>query len=317
MLRAMNRRAMFVAAALLCANFAVGCATSAQGQLASSERRYRVRVQRRVAVGARFRVEGRGEIRRRTETIDSFRRRVGGDEELLTAEFAGEATVRALNDEGYVSSIEVVVRRAVADNGERSSPYLEAGSTITITTARGAEPRVERDGASVDPIVVQFLSLAYDLGNLYGYPASFFGPGRRRAVGERWPVPALSGVTVATGEATLVREDGTRETVTLPSTTSTESTAEATLVRLLRVDGVSCIEVQSTLRTTMPANSNVEAQQTNEWTMTLPRSRRRPPLGMATRNTIDSWTGGVVDGRPVREHMLGERTTIVRFSEIP
>ncbi|MBL8683446.1 MAG: hypothetical protein JNK05_30030 [Myxococcales bacterium] len=314
----MNRRDLF--AALLCvslATLAPACATSAQGQQASSAQTYRIRVRRTVAVGDRFRVEGRGESRRRTEVTDSFRRRVGGEEEMSSAEFAGEATVRAVDDEGYVTGVAVVVRRAVADNGERSWTFLEPGSTITIDSSRGdVDPRVEQEGAAIDASAMQFLSLAYDLRSLYGVRASMFGPSGRRAIGERWPVPALSAVTVASGEATITLEDGTQQTVRLPTTTSTASSAEATLVRLANIDGVNCFEVRTTLRSEVPTDSGVRGSQTNEWTMFLPRARRRRPLGMSVRNTVDAQSGGMIDGRPVRERMIAERTTTVRFAEL-
>jgi hypothetical protein len=316
---AMNRRAPIATCVLLSVHALVGCATSAQALRPSAGRTYRVRVRRPVAVGFRYRVEGRGEVRHQSETIDSFGRRSQGEEELSSAEFAGDVTVRALDAEGYVSSVAIEVRRAVADDSERSWSFLAPGTTITIRPGAGDDaPRVEQEGSALDPSAMRYLTLAYDLRNLYGFREEFFGAAGRRAVGDRWPVPALSMVTVATTEATVTREDGTRETIRLPPTASRNaSSAEATLERVTRVDGVTCIEVRTALRVDARGPEGVTAQQTHEWSMLLPRSRRRPPLGMTSRDMIDSWSTVTIDGRPVRNHLTGGRTTIVRFAEIP
>ncbi len=317
----MTARALTIIAALALGAHGAGCATSATAQstAALSGRAYRVRVHRPVTVGTRYRIEGRGEMRRRSEVIDSFGRRIGGEESMASAEFIGHATVRAVDGEGYASEIEVEVRRAVADDGERSGPFIAPGSTLVIRAGTGEqEPVVEREGRAIDRFSYTFLELAFDLRSLYGARAGFFGPSRRRRVGERWPVPSLSTVTVSSATTTVTREDGTRETVrAAPRATQDGSSAEATLARVVTVDGVSCLEVRTTLRSdTRREDGAMGAVQTHEWTMLVPRARSRAPLGMSTRNSIDRWTVTAIDGRPARDHLAGERSTVVRFSPI-
>lgn len=317
-----------VALALLssCATVEEIDATRAHNSVAAG-RAYRVRVHRPLSVGARFRIEARGESRRRVETLDRFRRRTRSEEESTRVEFIGDATVRAVDDQGYARALSIVVQRAFADDGERNGPFFSAGATLVIDRTRRAEqPRVELDGSEIDRFSYNDLSLALDLENLHGYHEELFGEPARRRVGERWSVPVgrvlreQSATLNALGEEfsawspAVGDDDRDDRSERAPS-------AEATLARVFSIDGVSCLELRSSFqlsfRTHAPGRERTtRTTQTHEWTALVPRARRRMTMGMASRDTVESWVTVRVDGGRERTHLIGERSRVVRFAAI-
>lgn len=212
-------RVWVIVAALIGLAVAAGCA-----------RTYEIRLTRPLQVGAKYRLEGTGEIAQDM--------RLSADGKMVQQEksavgFEMDARVRALavDEMGVETAVSITIRKCVRIEDGKRTELLAKGTVVSGRVEEGGEI-FEVKGGVVAPEVYEALDLFVRLGTGGATDDEVFGTSERVRVGESWLVNAALAAADARDNGMHVHDEDVGGYMTLEEVVSAEG------VECLRLRGV-------------------------------------------------------------------------------